>query len=311
MTIGLAAFGPNAGAAVIQTLATAEKICHGAIGGFVAAAAVFENHVTRAETQTGGVGQLGFSSSSTEFESAVVAGLISSGPNRPDPLSAFVAALPGVGLVTGHRMPNAIDSEGNPMNQNVLQLIADGIDPRSAVKQVIDVNPDADCGLIAVNSKGCGYAANTLAVNRHDAGFATGTRQNAAVWVLHNAVQPFESLGPLLVEVALNVMCPILKPTGHIVFNQGCPVETGLSPQIHINEQYTVEKIVTRFTNTGETAWSLDIGYQPPVLLHQLEVAKLLYEPLLMATANRLLSADGESIKEVTIGVKSNGENFS
>lgn len=305
MTVSIALYGPNAGAAVLQVLATAEKLCSGAIGGFVAAAAVFPDHIVLAETQTGGVAQLQFSTNRQAFESACIAGLISSGPNRPEPLSSFVSAAPGVGVVTGHRMPNAPGRDGQPMNRTVLQLLAEGMTPQSAVSQVVNANPQADCGLIAVNVQGLGHAANTDAVTRADAGMASGSRGDASVWVLHNAVRPFESLAPVLVEVGLDVMQPWFRECGKVLFNKGCLIEAGESPQIHINEQYQVENIVARQSNSNEVIRPLDIGCQPQVLLNGKPFASLLYEPLLMAQGNKLLSADGEVKLQAAVGVAS------
>lgn len=309
MTIGIAAYGPKAGAAVLQALAAAEKICTGAIGGFVAAACVFEDSVVRGETQCAGVTGLQFSTSRQEFESAVTAGLISSGPNRPVPLSAFVTAKAGTGVVTGHRMPNAVGVDGIPMNLAVLNLIADGTDPGRAVNEIVNANPDADCGLIAVNVAGSGGVANTLCVSRPDAGMASGQRGDASVWVLHNAVRPFETLAPLLVEIALDVMRPAVTATGHVLFKEGCLVEAGESPQIHVDESGTVKKIVVGLSANRE-AQALDIGCQPLIYLHSKPIARLIYEPLLMVRDNRLISADGDSALQVAIGVRSNDESL-
>lgn len=304
MTIGMGAHGPNAGAAILQALASAEKICTGAIGGFVAAAAIGEHAVLRAETQRGGVEGLQFDTSQQAFESAFTAGLISSGPNRPAPLSAFVAAEAGTGVVSGHRMPNATSVEGMPMNETVLKRMADGSDPAVAVNEVIDMNPEADCGLIAVNCQGEGGAANTRRVTRSDAGMASGQLANASVWVLHNAVRPYKSLASLLVEVALETMHPELTTRGHAIFKKGCKVEPGEVPQIHINESDMVERIVVQLSMNGAVQ-ALDIGCQPLVYSQGIPIARLAYEPFLVARDRQLLSADGESELQVAIGVYS------
>ena len=111
MTIGIAAFGPNAGRAILLGLRAAERVGTGAIGGFVAFAGVTRERVLRAETQRGGTrglfGGAGLAALSAELAGAPCAGLISSGPDRPEPLAQFVAARAGVGIVTGHRLPNA------------------------------------------------------------------------------------------------------------------------------------------------------------------------------------------------------------
>ncbi|MEM7259497.1 MAG: hypothetical protein AAF404_19140, partial [Pseudomonadota bacterium] len=175
--------------------------------------------------------------------------------------------------------------------------------------EIVSVNPTADCGLIAVNCAGGGGAANTVCMNRPDAGMTSGQRDDTSVWILHNAVRPFKSLAPILAEIALDVMRPAVTETGHVLFKEGCLVEAGESPQIHVDASGMVEKIVVGLSTSRE-AQALDIGCQPTIYSHGKSIARLVYEPLLMVRDNRLLSADGESILQVAIGVRSNDESL-
>ena len=55
MTIGIAAFGPNAGLGIISSLDAVEKIGRGTIGGFVGFVALNRKHeIIRAAFQVGG-----------------------------------------------------------------------------------------------------------------------------------------------------------------------------------------------------------------------------------------------------------------
>src|SRR5699024_9962606 len=123
MTIGIAAHGPNAGLAVARALAAVEKVATGATRGYAVFAAIDSaGRLHRAETQRGGTATLFVDAEATgvappaEAAAAHTAGLISSGPDRPAPLTQYVPAEPGAGLVTGHRLPNAAGTSGRPVN---------------------------------------------------------------------------------------------------------------------------------------------------------------------------------------------------
>jgi hypothetical protein len=59
MTIGIAAWGPDAGHAVFEALKVAEKVGRGSIGGFAVFVAITsDGRVIRAETQRGGTATL-------------------------------------------------------------------------------------------------------------------------------------------------------------------------------------------------------------------------------------------------------------
>ena len=101
MTIGIAAFGPKAGAGIIAGLGAVEKIGRGAIGGFVSLVVLTDDgRLLRASVQVGGSEALFSEELPPEIAQAQCAGLISSGPNRPEPLSQFITAKIGVGIVT-------------------------------------------------------------------------------------------------------------------------------------------------------------------------------------------------------------------
>jgi hypothetical protein len=168
MTIAIAAAGSNAGRAIFEGLKAAEKIGMQSIGGFVAFAALTEaGALLRAETQRGGSstlfvdGERNGVEPPTPVAEAVAAGLISSGPDRPTPLSQFVAAAAGVGLVTGHRLPTALGVNGKLMNLEALELPRAGRSGQEAVDAVVGQNPTSDCGLIAIDGAGRVYGRSS------------------------------------------------------------------------------------------------------------------------------------------------------
>jgi hypothetical protein len=85
-----------------------------------------DGRVIRAETQRGGTATLFLKGETTgtnppdEAGASPLAALMSSGPDRPEPLAQFVVADGRAGLVTGHRLPNAAAVSGRPLNAEIL-----------------------------------------------------------------------------------------------------------------------------------------------------------------------------------------------
>ncbi|MFK8083796.1 MAG: hypothetical protein AB8B97_26230 [Granulosicoccus sp.] len=305
MTIGIAACGTHAGRAVINALDTVEKIGLGAIGGFVSAVAVDGEEMQRAETQRGGTSQLKFEEARSTFECAPMAALISSGPDRPEPLSDFIVAQCGVGIVTGHRMPNYSGQDGVPLNIAVLDHMAKGVCPQLAIDSVLGSNPDADAGLIALNTEGKGYAANTSSVNtRPDIGHAFAQRNGACVLVLHNAIRPSGALAELVAEVAMDTLAPRTRICGNIKLRAGCPVRQGGQACLVATETGEVIEIVVAGSVVAGCG-AINLGYQPAVVIKGKASGVLLYEPFLLACDEQLLSADGLDFMELPYGCQS------
>lgn len=164
MTIALAAYGPNAGKAVHEGLLADEVLGRGEIGGF----AVFSvldalGAHQQFACRSGGIVQL---DDIPSYHAAQCSAVISSGPNRPEPLSHFLVGQSGVGIVTGHRLPNRKGADGVSVNCAVMALMAKGIPVGDAVTKVLGDNPEIDAGLIAVKPGGPIALANTARVNR-------------------------------------------------------------------------------------------------------------------------------------------------
>jgi hypothetical protein len=197
MTIGIGAFGRKAGAAVLAAWAEAERRATGSLHGF----AVFtvlggDGAPVSLECQRGGLATIREQAEAlARMAEAEVAGVITSGPDRPEPLSQFLAAG-RAGLVTGHRLPNLATADGPPANRAALTLLEKGLAPRHAVEAVLDGNPDLDAGLIAVTRSGVGLADSAHVQGRDDLGraliFAEDRRYGLGL--LHNSITPIDGL---------------------------------------------------------------------------------------------------------------------
>ena len=262
MTIGIGAYGPDAGRAVYDALAAAEKVGAGAIGGFVTCAAIGENgKELRSETQRGGTSTLFTEGETTgveppdDFAAARVAGVISSGPDRPAPLAQYVPADPRGGLVTGHRIPPTTGVNGKPMNWDVLERLVAGESAARAVNEVVGANPEGDCGLIAINVKGGAHCRNTERVlRRPDVGTALRRDEasGAVVAVLHNAIRPWPVLAELVAAVALDTMVGVGEPAGWVTIEAGTPIGMGPENAVHCDAAGVAERVTTTDPAIGE-----------------------------------------------------------
>lgn len=254
MTIGIAAHGPNAGLAIYRALKAAEAVGQGSIGGFACFAAIHQQQRYWHQTQRGGTGTLFITGEQTGVEPpaevalATSAALISSGPERPEPLSQFLAADPEVGLVTGHRLPNTPGDDGTPLNQHVLALLRQGLDCDNAVQQVLNAYPQADVGFIAVDRHGDLYRGNSVRVARRPDLGGAGRRdkqRGIAVEVLHNAIRPYPVLAELVAQIAFETMLGESPVSGWVRISQGMRVSQGEEHAIHCDADGTALQIIT------------------------------------------------------------------
>ncbi|MEQ8396307.1 hypothetical protein [Thalassobaculum sp.] len=251
MTIGIAAFGPSAGEAVLAGLGTVESVGVGEIRGFgVFAALCPDGTLVRARTQRGGgsvmLADLGRQGVLSQAEAATVAAVISSGPDRPEPLDQFLPGSPA-GLVTGHRLPNTPGADGVPLNLAVLQRIGAGEAPVAAVQAVIDANPEVDAGLIAVSKGALSLGETRRVERRNDRGQARldirdGT---AGVAVLHNAIQPFEGLALLAAGAARAVLEAALPLLARFRIEPGITLEAANADGVWLTADGRVERVAS------------------------------------------------------------------
>lgn len=242
MTIGVAASGPNAGAAVRDAVLGAELLGRGAIGGFAVFAVLDEQgRVAHRTTQRGGITALALPDAWLE---ARYAAAISSGPDRPEPLEQFLPGISGVGLVTGHRLPNLPGDDGIAVNQAVLARIAQGDSPQQAVDAILGANPEADVGLIALDGDGrLGWGDSARVKGRADRG--SGHRQGggARIALLHNSIHSQDCLAESLIDLAWTQLTGELTATRFAYARGSIPIRASDRDRVHITGDGTIVAI--------------------------------------------------------------------
>jgi len=214
VTIGIAVSGPCATQAALAALRAVEAVGRGAIGGFVSLVAIEGGELLSADTQTGGAAALFPNAIPDRMASARLAALMSSGPNRPEPLIQFTPGDPAAGLLTGHRLPNMPGSGGVAPNVLALNSLRQGASPAEAVEAAMAAEPEADAGLIAVGLDGIIAMANSAAVARRDdigAALVDDVDLGMRIGVLHNSIFPNAALADLAVAAALDAVAPADK----------------------------------------------------------------------------------------------------
>lgn len=254
MTIGIGAVGPNAGLAVLETLRLAERAATGSIGGYAVFAALGDDGTLyRAETQRGGTATLFTAGERTgvtppdEIARARYAAVMSSGPDRPAPLTQFLPAEARVGLVTGHRLPNGAGADGKILNIAVLDAMMHGLSAEGALIEVLGNSPDADAGMIALGpERGIAMLNSARVARRPDLGsaFLAGPG-GTAIAILHNAIWPAATLAPLLAEAGLETMLRAREPAGRVEVRAGTPVVAAAQDRVIVDDRMVAVRIET------------------------------------------------------------------
>jgi len=304
MTIGIAASGPNAGKAILEGLRALERVAGGAVGGFISLAAIDRDGLLqRCAAQDGGAEALlrdgAVPDAALSAERAV---LMSSGPNRPEPLAQFTPADPRAGLVTGHRFPNNPDRHGVPLGEAVLALLREGWSARDAVEQITADNPTADAGLIALSMDGRMHSGNTAYVDGFaDAGgaMAEGGDGRARVCILHNAIAPNKTLAPFLAEFILQSMLPPEPASGFVTMRRGTPLILAATTGLRIDPAGDVTAVMVADPRTLHGSCSLGIGYRAAVMRQDEWVGSVLYEPFIVVRDGAVASLDGAGEYEI------------
>lgn len=306
MTIGIAAWGPEAAAAALRALGAVEAAGRGAIGGFVSLVALTDaGGVARREVQRGGAAALlAERPLSPEIAGARCVGLMSSGPDRPAPLSAFTPARGGCGLVTGHRLPNAPGPDGTPLNARVLEAMAMGAAPQEAVRAVIAECPEADAGYIAMTVAGAVHGEDAPRVmRRRDCGAALMRAPDGAavVAVRHNGVEPHRPLAALAAEIALDQMTRAAAGVFTAPLAAGAPLALGPAAAVELDEAGRVARLRVADPALLTGRHDIGLGDRVDVLQGGRRVGWLDYEPYIVAADGRLTSVDGATLAEMAI----------
>ncbi|WP_428929361.1 DUF6963 family protein [Marinibacterium sp. SX1] len=225
MTIGIAVCGPDAARAALAGLERVEAVGRGAIGGFVSLSVILpDGTLANLGTQRGGARALLALPGFAGVRPAGLAVLMSSGPDRPEPLSQFTPGDPAVGLMTGHRLPNMPGPDGIAPNIAALRAMAGGAAPAEAVARALAVDPQLDAGLIAMTTRGeLAVLDSPSMAARGDTGSALHVSPGLSVAVLHNTIFPHHALADLAVSAVRDHVAPAdLAPhsgsaLGHVV----------------------------------------------------------------------------------------------
>ncbi len=262
MTLGIAAHGPHAGVAVRQAVVAAELLGHGEIGGFAVFAVIdAQGQMQQRCVQQGGITALDLP---PDWLAASHAAVITSGPHRPEPLTQFLPGRHGIGLVTGHRLPNRPDvRSGQPLNIGVLDAMAAGLHPQAAVDQLLQANPQADAGLIALSAQGSIGCANSARVaQRPDAGQACWGDAQASFALLHNAIYAGTDIAACLaglLRAALQAHAPHTASHQLLRLAQPVPVVAAAADCVQVDAQWRVLRVESADPFMAQAAQSITL----------------------------------------------------
>ncbi len=211
MTIGIAVSGPGAVRAALAALRSVEAVGRGAIGGFVSLVATVDGRLLEASVQRGGANALIAAGLVPDMSRARLAALMSSGPDRPEPLLQFTPGDPAAGLMTGHRLPNMPGPRGKPPNIVALDAVRAGSPVSAAIEDALAENPEVDAGLIAMDLKGNIALLNSALVARRDdigAALSEDPKSGLKIGILHNSIYPHSALADVAVAAAFDAASP-------------------------------------------------------------------------------------------------------
>lgn len=261
-TIAIAAAGPNAGSAAFRALQNAEAVATGSIGGVATMDVMLPDGTicSYGNLGRGGTGTLFVRGEETgvppppEIASAPIAVIVSTGPRNAGQLTGdpcgqdFSTGADGVGLVVGHRLPDAPGRDGEPVDAHVMRLMEEGLGAREAVDQVMDANLEVDAGLIAVSADGTIAMRNSRRVDRRpDYGHARGedVPSGAVVETILNEIHPPQAVAQLVVNVALETMTDSREPDFEVLVRSGLPVEYSDELVLEVDAEHVVTRATT------------------------------------------------------------------
>ncbi|MEM9342964.1 MAG: hypothetical protein AAGA87_07950 [Pseudomonadota bacterium] len=298
MTIGIAATGPWSGAGILAGLRAVEAIGRGAIGGFVSLAVLTTGQkLVRAETQTGGTQGLFADLPPEEILDAPFAALISSGPNRPSPLSQFVAAAPGIGLVTGHRFPHVATDDGHALNDLILDAMRRGVPAQDAIDHVVTAHPGFDAGFIALSAKGdlgLGNMPSVLRLSDQGAALRDCPDLGASVATLHNAVHPSKAIATVANEVVLDEIRRRDTPLQTITLVAGTRIRLADKVEIHVDGAFKATGVTHPNSQTLKSETSFGMGDRVRVVQFGKPIGWLGFEPYMVVKDGVIASLDGK-----------------
>ncbi|MFB0559990.1 MAG: hypothetical protein ACETWM_01975 [Candidatus Lokiarchaeia archaeon] len=314
MTIGIGAYGPRAGEAVFMALRKAELIGEGSIRGCAVFAAIKDDgELVYYKTQRGGTQTLVIKGEITgvlpppDVLSAKVAALMSSGPDRPEPLELGLPGKAGVGIVSGHRIPIlACRVHGKPMNHLALELMESGLSAVEAVESVIKDNQEQDAGLIAVDMKGNLGVMNSQRVERRtDVAkiYKEDKTTGAKVAVLLNEIHPPKAVAEVAAGVAMEIMTESQKPDFEVLVKTGMKAEFSPNDEVYVDKNFTAIKLITSDKDNLVGTQICCIPYGgAKVIQNNKEIGYTITEPLTIVENGTIVDLSGQ--KEFYVGAK-------
>jgi hypothetical protein len=319
-TIAIAAAGPNAGMAAFRALQEAEKVAAGSIGGVAVMDVMLTDGTicSYGNFGRGGTGTLFVRGEETgvspppEIAAAPIAVIVSTGPRDSGRISGdpcvqdFPSGADRVGLVVGHRLPDAPGRDGEPVNAHVLRLMKEGLSPREAVGRVMSAVPEVDAGLIAVSADGVIAMHNSRRVDRRpDYGHARGEDEpsGAVVETILNEIHPPQAIAQLVVNVALETMTGLRRPELEVLLRSGLTVEYANELVVEVDGNRVVTRVTTDVReHLGGEAWAVVPYIHSRVVQDGQTLGYTIVEPLAHLLDGTIQSLSYQ--EEMTIGVK-------
>lgn len=298
MTIGIAVSGPMAGLAAFRALRAVEAVGRGAIGGFVSLVAVgADGNMVAAETQRGGCSALfGGGDPPRHIAKAGLAALMSSGPDRPEPLGQFTPADPSAGLVTGHRLPNMAGRGGVVPADAALRLLREGTDPQQAVQAALAADPETDAGLIVMDLGGRIALGNSAAVARRDdlgEALVSDEASGLQIGILHNSIFPHRALPMLAVSAAIDSVAPPDRCDGQAAL-LGVPLLRGPERSLALDADAAVESVTVTCDRWLGPGWEGSVVWRgDPVRQNGVEVGRVTREVYCVVRDGRIVGSRG------------------
>ena len=299
MTIGVVLRGPQAGAALVQSLASIENVATGSIGGFVSLVVSTPGKKAQFhEIQSGGVSALFDTNSNKSLPESLMnstrAAIISSGPNRPKPLHRFLAWDNDGNLVSGHRFPHAPTTNGIPLNQEALISMQNTGCAGHQLNDLMQQNDHLDAGLVALDAAGNLFQGDTSRVKaRGDTANITAQTESYAFSITLNSIRPTSLIAPILAEKLKQALStdsrPVLSINTHVSI---CSAE---KKSVIIDD---VDDVVA--INTPEQCWLsgstegalIETGTR--IIRNGLFVGCIEDEPYVISCDGKILSLSGE-----------------
>jgi hypothetical protein len=221
---------------------------------------------------------------------------MSSGPDRTEPLSQFTPARADVALITGHRLPNMPGREGRPLNTVLLERIGAGEPAEAALAALLEENPQADAGLIAVTPDGGIALGNSALVGRRtDAGLLRTEGAGLEIAVLHNAVFPVQGVAAIAAGAAMDAVAPGDAHDLTLRLEAGLELKLADTASLEADHRGAIRSITVTHPGWLSAHWQGAVAMRDTVVHQNGRVlGRLVTECYCVARGGVLVSCDGQ-----------------